>query len=263
MIVRKVFSCVLTLSLLLSAFGMRVPAARAQAPGSDDTGRTDLPEAVAPAQPESFTDQIIVRYKDGAQVSEVQAASADSLAALSAAAGVTLTYFRPMSGDAHVLTLPQPLPDSEVAQIAARIAALPEVEYAEPDSRMFPLTAPNDPLYRFQWHYSAPARGSYGANLPAAWDVITGSLSIVVAVLDSGILFDHPHLSGRTVGGYDMVSHVAIANDGDGRDASAADPGDWIDDNDLANPLFNGCSLEDSSHAPRRQLGSLAGRRVR
>ena len=257
MTVRRVFFCVLTLSLLLSASGMRVPAAQAQAPGGDGTGRTDLPKAAAPAQAESFTDQIIVRYKDSAQVTEAQAASADCVAALSAAAGVTLAYFRPMSGDAHVLTLPQPLPDSEVAQIAARIAALPDVEYAEPDSRIFPLAAPNDPFYGFQWHYSAPVPGSYGANLPGAWDITTGSASIVVAVLDTGILFDHPDLAGRMVGGYDMISHVAIANDGDGRDASAADPGDWIDSSDLQNPLFNGCGLADSSWHGTHVAGTI------
>ena len=44
-----------------------------------------------------------------------------------------------------------------------------------------------------------------GANLPGAWDITTGSASIVVGVLDTGILA-HPDLSGRTVPGYDMIA---------------------------------------------------------
>ncbi len=88
------------------------------------------------------------------------------------------------------------------------MSALPEVEYAEPDAIMQPTLTPNDPQYGNQWHYFAPGAGHYGINAPAAWDITTGSSSIVVAVIDTGIT-NHADLAGRTVPGYDFITNVA------------------------------------------------------
>src|SRR4029077_14179729 len=38
----------------------------------------------------------------------------------------------------------------------------------------------------------------------------------------------HADLRGRILPGYDMISDVGVANDGDGRDPDARDPGDWL-----------------------------------
>jgi len=58
---------------------------------------------------------------------------------------------------------------------------------------------PNDALYGQQW--SLPA-----VKAPAAWDVTTGSPSIVVADLDSGVDATHSELSGKLVQGYDATT---------------------------------------------------------
>ena len=116
---------------------------------------------------------------------------------------------------------------AEVQAIADRLSALPEVEYAEPDAIMVPMLTPNDPQYGNQWHYFAPGAGHYGINAPAAWDITTGSPSIVVAVIDTGIT-NHVDLSGRTVPGYDFIADAWTANDGNGRDNDPSDPGDWV-----------------------------------
>ena len=47
--------------------------------------------------------------------------------------------------------------------------------------------------------------------MPSAWDRSKGSLSQVVAVVDSGVNGKHPDLVGRTVAGYDAISNVDIA----------------------------------------------------
>jgi thermitase len=51
-------------------------------------------------------------------------------------------------------------------------------------------------------------------NLPAAWEVTTGSPNVVVAVVDSGIDPSHADLAGAVLPGYDFVD----------RDTDPADP---------------------------------------
>ena len=62
------------------------------------------------------------------------------------------------------------------------------------------------------------------AGFQTAW-LRANPAPVVVAVLDTGITA-HPDLLGRVLPGYDFVSDVDYANDGDGRDADPSDPGD-------------------------------------
>ena len=195
--------------------------------------------------------QLIVKYRTEAKLAEAAQAQAEfQMQRLSETAGVELRYLRPMSGNAHVIRLPERLPVEQALKITQRLTALPEVEYAEPDyiftvdeEAMSPqLLTTNDTYYNSQWHYFAPAAGHYGVNAPAAWDITTGKAGIYIAVLDTGIL-DHPDLSGRWVGGYDMISDVFAANDLNGRDNDPHDPGDWVD----ANDCYSGSAASASS----------------
>jgi serine protease len=100
--------------------------------------------------------QIIVKYKSSANLASAAAAgNSTHMQRLSDAAGVPLLYLRSMSGEAHVLRLTQRMEISRVLEICARIAAMPDVEYAEPDYVMHAtgntpegaLVAPNGPQH--------------------------------------------------------------------------------------------------------------------
>lgn len=106
----------------------------------------------------------------------------------------------------------------------------PDVRLAELNVLRRTLVMPNDEFYEAQWHY--PEIG-----LEQAWELTTGrepgNPEVVVAVVDTGVLLEHPDLrnqllrdaSGNVVG-FDFIQDPARANDGDGIDPDPNDPGD-------------------------------------
>jgi len=133
--------------------------------------------------------------------------------------------------------------------MARSLRALPDVEYAQPNYLFQIAVTPNDSAYFRQWHYFDNGGGAGqapgGINLPTAWNTNTGSSAVVAAVIDTGILPGHEDISGspNLASGYDMISEPGIANDGDGRDADATDPGDAV----AANECFPGSPALPSS----------------
>ena len=181
----------------------------------------------APRTPAAeFTNRLIIKAQSSSP-SQPHGVSQTWLAELSAFAGFGLENLRPMSGGAHVLRLPRELPLAAVTQITRRLELHPDIAYAEPDRRIWPAVIPNDPRFAEQWHLFEDAGGM---RLSSAWDTTTGNPGVVVAVLDTGILANHPDLTGRTLPGFDFISNFGgRPNDGDGRDADPGDPGNWVE----------------------------------
>lgn len=104
-----------------------------------------------------------------------------------------------------------------------RLALSPGVEYAEPNYIRRPFFTPNDEHFGLQWHYPA-------INLPQAWDLTQGDNSVIVAVVDTGVLIGHPDISPQLdpndPNGFDFISSAANSGDGDGIDDNADDAGD-------------------------------------
>jgi serine protease len=169
---------------------------------------------------------IIVKYRN-----EERGAALDArvLAADNAVKrrGATLRYGRSGALGIHVLKLDRTYPLTQAQDFAREIKnADPNVEYAEPDTIMYPTFAPDDPYYISQWHYHEAIGG---INLPYAWDISTG-LGTIVAVLDTGY---RPHwdFGANLFAGYDFITNTTTAADGNGRDSNASDPGDWCGGN--------------------------------
>jgi serine protease len=135
---------------------------------------------------------------------------------------VSMVSKRTIGTGAEVFRVGRDMTDTEIAALIADLSSHPAVEYVEQDQLLQTTFTPNDPLYNQQWHYFEPVGG---ANLPGAWDLTTG-VGVRVGVIDTGYR-PHVDLAANIVGGYDMISDPFIANDGNGRDSSALDPGDF------------------------------------
>jgi serine protease len=206
------------------------------------------PITAEPSDLDTATDQIIVRFTKTNQ---------PDTGALTDPTGGTPDVGRQLGDGAWVIELDDKYAPADAAAIADSWAQQPGVAYAEPDARQFATVVPNDTRYGEQWDLQGVTAGtSYGANLPAAWDVTTGSASQVVAVVDTGYL-NHADLAGRFVGGYDFINEINTANDGDLRDANAADPGDWITSAENASGIFAGCQVHNSTWHGTHVAGTI------
>jgi serine protease len=260
------------------------------------------------ATPDNQTEQLVRtrRHAEGVRIVQAQTTPAD-VQALAQRTGIRLARSRQLTPSMHVLFLPKTLYGADVAATLAQLRADPAVEFADVDARRYALAggsmAPNDPLFLPTPAASPPASGQWYLNTPggtftlegnpptqdlaatdavSAWSITTGSTGVVIADVDTGVIFDHPDLlragatslgsgfGGRLLPGYDFVGEdyspnspygplgtFDIANDGDGWDPDPSDPGDWITQTDVNNPngLFTGDQVEGSSWHGTRVVG--------
>ncbi|MFC4161120.1 S8 family peptidase [Chitinimonas lacunae] len=169
-----------------------------------------------------MTDRLIVKYKSNGFSADAQ--QIRPAQAVAEGLGMSLQMVRTTAIGAKVVKLNRRVTVAEAAALAAQMRAADDsIEFAEPDRIMRAMFIPNDTNFNQQWDFTDPVGGM---NLPAAWDISTGS-GVKVAVLDTGYR-PHIDLAGNIVGGYDFIGDTFVSNDGDGRDADASDPGDAI-----------------------------------
>ena len=117
----------------------------------------------------------------------------------------------------------------------------PDVDYAEPNYTYQAFVAPNDPNFSLEWGFSK-------VGAPAAWDVTKGDPDIVIAVIDTGVDYNHPDLVGNVVPGWDNPKEIASnGKDDDGNgyvdDVIGWDfvdvPKDWVAPGEDAGPADN------------------------
>jgi subtilisin family serine protease len=160
----------------------------------------DLPWARAAAQPASHPPprarpfvpgEVLVRFRPSARPG-ARAAARRRL-------GVTRKRALPLPG----LELVRLRRGSAVRAAAASLKKDRDVLYAEPNF-VYRLSAlPNDARFGELWGLSSsgqPVAGREGVldadiDAPEAWDITTGSPSVVVAVADSGVAYDHPEIA--------------------------------------------------------------------
>jgi len=170
----------------------------------------------------SAYDRFIVHFTAGTPAALDDTVARAELAAAGSAAGHDLGFVRRIATGGVLFSTESALDARASKALMASVAGRAGVAYVEPDAVMRATFTPNDTYYYLQWHYS---EATAGMNLPTAWDNATGT-GQVVAVVDTGITA-HSDLDANILPGYDFISSSTAARDGNGRDSSPADQGDW------------------------------------
>ncbi len=134
-------------------------------------------------------------------------------------------------------------PGLNVEQAIEQYKRQPGVLYAEPNYIIRLDATPNDPSYNQLWglNNTGQSGGTVDADIdaPEAWDLSTGSSTVVVGVIDSGVLYTHPDLAANMFQNTPDCNSNLIDDDGNG----------FVDDCfgiDTANNDSN--PIDDNSH---------------
>jgi subtilisin family serine protease len=196
--------------------------------------------ATAHAAPHRREGEVLVRLREG----QARSATPWKRGGLH---GEVRRAYRSVPG-LHQVTLP---PGLSVEQAIARLQADPSVAYAEPNYEVEALAIPNDPHFGDLWgmHNTGQLGGTPDVDIdaPEAWDITTGSASVVVAVIDSGIVVGHPDIAPNLFRNEPECVANGVDDDGNG----------WIDD-------CNGIDArdEDGDPAPTGEHGFFHGTHV-
>lgn len=146
--------------------------------------------APAPSDPsaEAPSDGLIVRFTD---------ARISTKAAGAVHARVGGHAVRPIKGldGAQLVEIPDGM---TVDEALASYRRQPEVAFVQPNYISHITSTPDDPSFTDLWglNNTGQDEGTVDADIdaPEAWDITTGSVDIVVAVIDTGVAYDHPDL---------------------------------------------------------------------
>ena len=221
------------------------------------------------------SDRFIISYAENSAAGKVIASAkaygenvlnslpAKDKEALTAAAGkfsVKLESVTAHAMSTAAVKLSDKLTVDQVKEFISTLEAADGIEAVEPDLHVTALgdtsaqdrNVPNDPYFSKQWDMTS---GSYGINATNAWSQSTGK-GVTVAVIDSGILTDHPDLKGQLLPGYDFIAGAERARDNDGYDDDPSDEGDWSEPGE--------CSAYDggSKHRDKGQQSTWHGSHV-
>ncbi len=200
---RAILVLIILTTLVVSGFW---PAA-AQGPERSRSAPASGPfpgAVLGPIRSEAFkAGEVLVKFKE-----DVSIRLADDALARYNATRIQVLY----GSDVQLWQVPE---GSELSVIA-QLDSDPTVEYAEPNYLYHAFdTTPNDPYLNRQWSHTL-------MQSPAAWDITTGSSSITIAIIDSGIDMSHPDLAGKLVAGRDFVDGDTSPDDENGHGTHVA-----------------------------------------
>ena len=170
-----------------------------------------------PKLPRTVPGELLVKFKAGTTLSGVTSA-------LRTMSLKSVRAYRSVSGLRRV-RLMAGVSDEEAM---AAYRKQPDVEYVEPNYVLSSHAVPNDPSYPNQWSLnntgqsdsdtSGGTNGMSGEDIraQAAWDITTGSNNVVVAVIDSGVDYNHQDLVANIFENTSECTPNGIDDDGNG-----------------------------------------------
>jgi subtilisin family serine protease len=154
---------------------------------------------LVPAAVRAQTQNTASKFRDGVVLASFQTGVSEARQA-AIIAGVGASVQRVIGVHVDVLAVPA----GTVQTVINALKQYSEVRYAEPDYKQHVSGGvPDDPDFPLQWAFQNTGQsiqgtaGTAGADegAVAAWSVTTGSKSVVVAVVDTGIQYNQPDLA--------------------------------------------------------------------
>ncbi len=202
-----------------------------------------LPKGLDLNQPRNTppnTDQLIIRFKDTASPEAIDAV----LSRMRSEKKEEFAYSKSTPDRSDVFHFKGAKSKADWDKLSEWLKQSPDIDYVEPDYIMTAAVTPapvmpNDTYLAYQWSL---LDDTVGIRAPQAWGYTTGAGG-VVAVVDTGIL-PHADLLPNILPGYDMITDLFTANDGNGRDNNPTDPGDYV----LAGECGSTTAIKSSWH---------------
>lgn len=147
-------------------------------------------------------------------------------------------------------------------KVKAALTRNPQVTFVEDNFLAQGLLTPSDTTYPSQWHLPKIAA-------PQGWDLSTGSKSVPIAIIDSGIDADHPDLAAKLLPGYNFLNGTTVTDDLFGHGTAVAGSAGAIGNNALGvagvawdNPLMPLVVLDTNNYATYANIASAIIRAV-
>lgn len=185
--------------------------------------RTRTDESIV-VEPESafVRGQVLVAFEPGATAGDRRRVLAD----------IRGRSIRTIPGGTEVVEVRAATTVDRARRILARS---PHVAFAEPNFIYRAALRPNDPLFTEQWALENPdavglERGGADIDASAAWDATTGDPAATVAVIDTGVAYDHPDLDDNIWSNPLEAAGASGVDDDRNGHVDDVRGWDWVDD---------------------------------